>query len=159
MNNEKINIASIVLSRAGKEVENNTTEERKENKEKIKEMDKNESFDILISYNWGIKEDVIKLEENLKKKNYSVWRDDYELKAGENLDSRLVEAITHSKLIVCCITQDYCMSKNCNLEFYYATSINKPLVCLMIQDIKPTEIYKLKLKADGSTCGIGFKLE
>jgi len=48
--NEKNNIALIKscvarLSRAGKE-ENKTTEERKENKEKIKEMDKNESLSI-----------------------------------------------------------------------------------------------------------------
>ena len=129
------------------------------NNEKNKELNKNEIFDIFISYNWGIKEDVIKLEENLRKKNYSVWRDDYELQAGENLESRLVEAITNSKLFVCCITEDYCMSKNCNLEFNYATNLNKPLVCLMIQNIKPTDIYKLKLKVDGSSCGIGFKLE
>jgi hypothetical protein len=114
--------------------------------------------DIFISYQWNIKPDVIRLEENLLKLNHTVWRDDHELMAGDDLEARLAISITNSKLIICCITEDYCKSINCNLEFKYAHGLRKPMIVLMIENIKPNDICKIR-KADGSACGIGFIIE
>ncbi len=40
--------------------------------------------DAMLSYQWDSKEQIIKLEEALKKKGLAVWRDDSQLKSGNN---------------------------------------------------------------------------
>ncbi|RNA25340.1 serine threonine kinase [Brachionus plicatilis] len=104
-------------------------------------MNKNDEFDVFISYNWGIKDKVVKLHENLKNKNLRVWRDDTEIKNNNSpLTEQLAFAIKRSKIILCCMTKKYSDSKNCRLEFQYANDINKTLLILFIDKLKIEEL-------------------
>jgi len=160
------------LSNAKSEINNDTTlmtnpflinlnskinETKTDTSEKIENNDTNNNKNLFISYQWNIKPDVIRLEENLKSLKHSVWRDDHELVPGDDLEARIAVAINNSKLVICCITEAYCKSINCNLEFKYAHNIKKPMIVLMIEYMSPDNICKI-IKADGSACGIGFIL-
>ena len=104
-------------------------------------------MDIFLSYNWKIKEQVKLLHEQLEKEDFKVWRDDKQLHAGNSaLTAELAKGIKKSKVIICCITKDYCKSKNCNLEIEFATSCKKQMIVLMIDKIEPTEIDEIKVE-------------
>lgn len=102
----------------------------------------NEEFDIFISYNWDIKEQVVQLHNKLMESNIKVWRDDTSMRNNDSpLTEQLAKGIKNSKLFICCITKKYDDSKNCNLEINYAHSINKAIMVLMMEKI---EVANLK---------------
>jgi hypothetical protein len=75
-------------------------------------------FDVFISYNWGIKQQVQKLYQVLTSLNYKVWLDERELNAGSSpLTAELATAIKNSKVFLSCITTDNCRSFNCRVCF------------------------------------------
>ena len=115
-------------------------------------------MDIFLSYNWKIKEQVKLLHEELEKENFKVWRDDKQLHAGNGaLTAEFAKGIIKSKVIICCITKDYCKSNNCNLEIEFATSCKKQMIVLMIDKIEPTEIDEIKVDERlDKYSGIGF---
>jgi len=114
-------------------------------------------YDVFISYNWGIKVQVQKLYQVLTSLNYKVWLDERELNAGSNpLTAELAMAIKNSKVILSCITTDYCKSYNCNLEVEYASAKKKQMIALMIERIEPTSIDEIKVTGRNQTSGIGF---
>ncbi len=114
-------------------------------------------FDVFISYNWGIKAKVQKLYDILQSLNYKVWLDERELNAGSNsLTAELATAIKNSKVILSCITTDYCKSYNCNLEVEYASAKKKQMVALMIERMDPTSIDEIIVTGRNQTSGIGF---
>ena len=95
---------------------------------------------MFISYNWSIKDQVDILENKLKSNNLKVWRDIRNLEKSDNpLTSQLSEAIKKSKLVICCITKEYCRSHNCNLEIEWANTLKKPLIVLMIDKLDLSE--------------------
>ena len=113
--------------------------------------------DVFISYNWGIKTQVRKLYEVLKSLNYKVWLDERELNAGSSpLTSVLATAIRDSKVILSCITTDYCRSYNCNLEVEYASAKKKQMITLMIEEIDPATIDEIEVTDRNQASGIGF---
>jgi len=114
-------------------------------------------YDVFISYNWGIKVQVQKLYQVLTSLNYKVWLDERELNAGSNpLTAELAMAIKNSKVILSCITTDYCKSYNCNLEVEYASAKKKQMIALMIERIEPTSIDEIKVTGLNQSSGIGF---
>ena len=114
-------------------------------------------FDVFISYNWAIKEQVRKLYQVLTSLNYKVWMDEAELSAGSNaLTSELATAIKNSKVILSCITTDYCKSFKCNLELEYASAKKKQIITLMIERIDPTKIDEIIVTDRNQASGIGF---
>ena len=115
-------------------------------------------MDIFLSQNWKIKEQVKLLHEQLEKEDFKVWRDDKQLHAGNSaLSAELAKGIKKSKVIICCITKDYCKSNNCNLEIEFATSCKKQMIVLMIDKIEPTEIDEIKVDERlDKYSGIGF---
>ncbi len=115
-------------------------------------------MDIFISYHWRIKEQVKQLHEILESENFKVWRDDKQLHTENNpLTVEFGKNIKKSKAVICCITKDYCKSKNCNLEIEYASSRNKQLIVLMIDKIEPTEIDEIQIEDRlDNYSGIGF---
>ena len=114
-------------------------------------------FDVFISYNSGIKKQVQKLDEILKSLNYKVWLDQRELNAGSSpLTAELALAIRDSKVILSCITKDYCKSFNCNLEIEYATAKKKQMVTLLVEEIDTTKIDEIQVTGRGQASGIGF---
>ena len=114
-------------------------------------------MDIFLSYNWNIKEQVKLLHEQLEDENFKVWRDDKQLHAGNSsLTAELAKSIKNSKVIICCITKDYCKSYNCNLEIQFAFTCKKQMIVLMIDKIEPTEIDEIKVEDRLKYSGIGF---
>ena len=114
-------------------------------------------YDVFISYNWGIKVQVQKLYDILTSLNYKVWLDERELNAGSNpLTAELAMAIKNSKVILSCITTDYCKSYNCNLEVEYASAKKKQMIALMIERIDPTSIDEIIVTGRNQSSGIGF---
>jgi hypothetical protein len=113
--------------------------------------------DIFISYNWGIKKHVQQLYAILTSLNYKVWLDERELNAGSSpLTAELALAIKNSKVILSCITTDYCKSYNCNLEVEYASAKKKEMIVLMIERIDPTSIDEFEVTGRNQSSGIGF---
>ena len=113
--------------------------------------------DVFFSYNWSIKEKVKELNDNLEKKNITVWRDEINLETNDKpLTSQLADAIKNSKIFICFITNNYCKSFNCNLEFEYANSLAKPMIVLMIERLLPVEISDIIITGRGYHTGIGF---
>ena len=116
-------------------------------------------FDVFISYHWAIKEQVRKLYQVLTSLNYKVWMDEAELSAGSNaLTSELATAIKNSKVILSCITTDYCRSFNCNLELEYASAKKKQIIVLMIEKIDTTKIDEIVVTECNQASGVGFIL-
>ena len=114
-------------------------------------------YDVLISYNWGIKVQVQQLYQVLTSLNYKVWLDERELNAGSNpLTAELAMAIKNSKVVLSCITTDYCKSYNCNLVVEYASAKKKQMIALMIERIEPTSIDEVIVTGRNQSSGIGF---
>jgi len=65
-------------------------------------------------------------------------------------------AIKNSKVILSCITTDYCKSYNCNLEVEYASAKKKQMIALMIERIEPTSIDEVIVTGRNQSSGIGF---
>ena len=114
-------------------------------------------YDVFISYNWEIKDQVQKLYQVLTSLNYKVWMDQTDLNAGSSpLTAELALAIKNSKLILSCLTKDYCKSYNCNLEVEYASAKKKQIITLMIERIDTTKIDEIQVTGRGQASGIGF---
>jgi hypothetical protein len=114
-------------------------------------------FDVFISYNREIKAQVQKLYQVLTSLNYKVWLDERELSAGSSpLTTELAAAIRDSKVILSCITTDYCKSYSCNLEVEYASAKKKQMIVLMIEKIDTTTIDLIEVTGRAQTSGIGF---
>jgi hypothetical protein len=114
-------------------------------------------FDVFISYNWEIKEQVRKLYQVLTSLNYKVWFDERGSNAGSSpLTTELATAIKNSKVILSCLTTEYCKSYNCNLEVEYASAKKKQMITLMIERIDTTKIDEIQVTGRGQASGIGF---
>ena len=113
--------------------------------------------DVFISYEWSTKSQVMILEEKLKKMNFKVWRDERDFKTSDKpLTIKLANAIKKSKLFVCCITESYCKSYNCNLEIELANNLRKPMLVLMVDRLSTEDIAKFEVADKGYTSEIGF---
>ena len=120
-------------------------------------MENKDEYDVFISYNWSIKNQVKKLYEILKTYGYHIWQDDRELEISNSpLTAQLANGIKKSKVFLSCITNDYCKSYNCNLEVEYANAKAKQMIVLMIEKIETTDIDEIQINGRGQTSGIGF---
>ena len=114
-------------------------------------------YDVFISYNHLIKKQVQQFYDILKSLNYKVWLDERELNAGSNpLTAELATAIKNSKVIISCITKDYCKSFNCNLEVEYASAKKKQIIALMIEEIDLASISEILVTECGQASATGF---
>ena len=113
--------------------------------------------DIFISFEPSSKSQVMVFGEKLKKLGFKVWRDERDYGINDkSLICNLANAIKKSKLFVCCVTENYCKSHNCNLEIEWANTLGKPIVVLMIDRLKPEEILNLQVSGRGQASEIGF---
>ena len=101
-------------------------------------------YDVFISYNWDIKTQVRQLCKGLKSLNYKVWMDETDLNAGSSTPTaELATAIQNSKVILSCITTDYCKSFNCNRKIEYASAKKKQMITLMVEGIDTATIDEI----------------
>ena len=106
-------------------------------------------YDVFISYNWGIKNQVDVLHANLISRcGYKVWRDETNMKNTADLDSVLQRAIQKSKVFLFCLTEAYSKSINCLNELTFAIKVckpAKPIVFLMIDKLDLEKVQGLGL--------------
>ncbi len=100
-----------------------------------------QEFDVFISYNWSIKSEILQLSTKLVESNFKVWEDGTDLNNKNSaFTEQLAEAIKNSKLFLCCLNKNYCESRNCTREFNYANDIGKPMIILLIENLKKEEM-------------------
>ena len=107
-------------------------------KKNIKESNKNESNEkqiinqhIMISYNTGSRELVLKIKEKLESYGYKIWIDINDIH-GSSLES-MANAIENSFVVLICVSERYRESINCQAEAQYAFKIKKPIIPLILQ--------------------------
>ena len=102
----------------------------------------NESYDVFISYNWNIKDQVEKFHQKLESSTpLRGWRDIDLRPTG--LYGQLANQIMNSKMFLCLINKKYVESLNCRRELEFAFRISKPIIYLMIEKLdfkKPDEL-------------------
>ncbi len=59
----------------------------------------NDSFDVFISYSWGIKEGVEKFHEKLEANGFRVWRDKFLKQGHESLFEQLGKKLKESTIV------------------------------------------------------------
>jgi hypothetical protein len=89
-------------------------------------------FHIFLSHSRLNVNDVEKLYNELKKKNYNIWFDRNEMISG-NVDNLMKNGIDNSELFMCCATTNYCSSDNCFLEFNYAIFTGKKIIYILFE--------------------------
>ncbi|XP_072047262.1 uncharacterized protein [Amphiura filiformis] len=98
---------------------------------------------VMISYNWGVKEEGFPCQQRMKKlrdeliaDNYRVWMDLVDMDG--NMDDRMAEAVENAYVILMCVSEKYQTSPNCKKEAQYAFFLKKPIVILKYDRHTPT---------------------
>jgi hypothetical protein len=99
--------------------------------------------DVFISYNFEIKEQVKKLTTNLIQFNLKIWFDE-KITNNDTLTKKSLDEIANSKLVLCCLTHQYCKSDECKKELSYSNELHKPIIILMIQNSEILQEFKIK---------------
>lgn len=116
--------------------------------------------DIFLSYSWSICEQINQLDRNLTKLGLIIYKDEKGQNSDKPLTNQIVNAIKEAKTFVCCISTEYCKSINCCLQVEYAYSIVKPIIVLMIENLKLEDVNNIKVTGRKHTnCRIGFLLK
>lgn len=93
-------------------------------------------FDVFISYSWKSKPQVAILYKNLiDELGIKIWWDNNEIVGGSNLRQQICKGICESKTFLCCITEAYCESLNCQEEIEFARTLKKDFIVLMLEKI------------------------
>ncbi len=85
---------------------------------------------VMISYSWGAnKHLVVKLQRELTKLGYDVWRDEVGSTCvpamSGAVDDRMAEAIEASYAVIICVSPQYKESANCQMEAKYCNALHK----------------------------------
>ena len=71
---------------------------------------------IFLSYHWGYQNEVKLLNQHLQKAGYECWMDIGQMGGGDKLFEKIDRGIRGAKVIICCVTDKYAQSPNCNRE-------------------------------------------
>nr|KAG5692115.1 hypothetical protein BaRGS_014278 [Batillaria attramentaria] len=92
---------------------------------------------VMISYQWTYQKTVLKIRDELKKRNFRVWLD-VDHMTGNIMDA-MAAAVDGATAVLMCVSSSYKDSKNCRAEIEYAYTQQKPIVPLLMEaDYKPT---------------------
>jgi hypothetical protein len=115
-------------------------------------MSNKKKFDIFLSYQWDIKNDVRQLYTKLTEElNYKVWMDEHELKGGTNLYDQITKGLNDTVCLIALVTKKYSKSENCKLEIEYAQSNNIPMIVLMMERIEIKDLGSVGLVINRKT--------
>ena len=106
-------------------------------------------WDLFVSYEWGSKELVHQICDDLEKVGFTVWIDRYKVITGQNIYEKIQEGINNSKIILAFVTLKYCRSISCQQEILFANSI---------KDKKVLYIVLEKFDRHLAPCGMGVLL-
>jgi hypothetical protein len=111
---------------------------------------------IFISYCQNDSHIVHRIVAELENQNYKIWIDRDILK-GNYLFEDIQKGIKYSHLILCFISEKYCLSKNCLIEISYAFKQNKKILPIMLDDYFKNEEKGIGLIISPITCFYAFK--
>lgn len=106
-----------------------------------------------ISYSHKDSGDVLPIVSDLNSKGLRVWYDEG-IEAGSEWPEYLAEHLANSSVVVAFISGNFNDSKYCRREMHFATRLNKPIICIYIDNAKLS--YGLEMEL---TAVQGFKKE
>ena len=110
---------------------------------------------IYLSFDWNIKEQAKVLNQKLTDLGYTIFTS--ESIRDDQLSDDLVDSIKKSNIFICCLTQEYCKSKKCNLEILNADYHDKQKFVLMLENIDiVNDIDKIEITNQDYASPIGF---
>ena len=71
---------------------------------------------VFISYQWGFQNEVKLLKQHLNMAGYECWLDVGQMGGGDKLFAKIDNGIRGAKIVICCVTEKYAKSPNCNRE-------------------------------------------
>ncbi|KAL3867352.1 hypothetical protein ACJMK2_044561, partial [Sinanodonta woodiana] len=91
---------------------------------------------IFLSYHWGYQNEVKLLNQHLQKAGYECWMDIGQMGGGDKLFEKIDRGIRGAKLIICCVTDKYAQSPNCNREVNLSVNLGKPMIPLQMEKME-----------------------
>ena len=88
---------------------------------------------VFISYQWDKQPQVKALYNALTKEKYHCWLDINQMGGGDSLYDKIDAGIRSAKVLISCVTKNYALSSNCRREVSLASSLNKPIIPLLME--------------------------
>ncbi|XP_060592918.1 uncharacterized protein LOC132747532 [Ruditapes philippinarum] len=88
---------------------------------------------IFLSYQWGVQNEVKLLKQHLNMAGYECWMDIGQMGGGDKLFNKIDNGIRGAKVIICCTTEKYAQSPNCNREVNLSVNLGKPIIPLLME--------------------------
>ncbi|XP_033738375.1 uncharacterized protein LOC117325953 [Pecten maximus] len=88
---------------------------------------------IFLSYQWGHQNEVKLLRQHLLMAGYECWMDVGQMGGGDKLFEKIDNGIRGTKVIICCVSEKYAKSPNCNREVNLAVNLGKPMIPLLME--------------------------
>ncbi|KFM62746.1 hypothetical protein X975_26575, partial [Stegodyphus mimosarum] len=88
---------------------------------------------VFISYQWDSQESVLHLRRRIELAGYPCWMDVGHIFGGDKLYGKIFEGINKAKVVLCCLTPRYVLSKLCTREMSLADLLRKPIVPIMLE--------------------------
>lgn len=71
---------------------------------------------VFLSYQWAHQPHVKLLRQHLGSAGYACWMDVGQMGGGDKLFAKIDSGIRAARVVVCCVTEKYAESPNCNRE-------------------------------------------
>jgi len=92
---------------------------------------KNATGQVMLSYEWRMQSQVLRLRDELMAQGFTVWMD-VDRMMGSTLEAMAI-AIEQSDAIIMCVTHRYKESQACRTEAEYAYTKKKPMIPVMLE--------------------------
>ena len=71
---------------------------------------------VFLSYQWALQSEVKLLRKHLTMCGYPCWMDVGQMGGGDKLYAKIDGGMRAAKVVVCCVSERYAESPNCNRE-------------------------------------------
>ena len=78
---------------------------------------------VFLSYQWAHQPEVKLLKRHLESAGFATWMDVGQMGGGDKLFAKIDSGIRAAQVIVCCVTDKYAESPNCNREVRATTGL------------------------------------
>ncbi|XP_071171147.1 uncharacterized protein [Mytilus edulis] len=88
---------------------------------------------VFLSYQWGHQEEVKLICNHLQMAGYECWMDIGQMGGGDKLFEKIDNGIRGAKVIICCVSEKYAKSPNCNREVNLSVNLGKSMIPLLME--------------------------